>query len=105
MLNNFANSYSVLPGFGLGVGIFTISAILLFILAVGLLALKGYSLWIAARRDDKGWFVALLILNTVGILELIYLYFIADIWQKKKVHKESHTHNHSTHDHSNHSHS
>ncbi|HET9641462.1 MAG TPA: DUF5652 family protein [Candidatus Paceibacterota bacterium] len=38
-------------------------------------AAKGYALWIAARNGQKWWFIALLILNTVGILEVIYILF------------------------------
>lgn len=52
------------------------SGILLFIL-LALLAvatvLKAFALWHAARNHQALWFVALLILNTLGILELIYL--------------------------------
>jgi methionyl-tRNA synthetase len=36
---------------------------------------KGVALWKAARNNQTGWFVALIILNTVGILEITYLYF------------------------------
>jgi len=35
--------------------------------------LKGYALWHAARNSQKEWFIALLIINTFGILELVYL--------------------------------
>lgn len=35
--------------------------------------LKGFALWHAARGSQKWWFVALLVINTVGILEIIYL--------------------------------
>jgi methionyl-tRNA synthetase len=38
---------------------------------------KGLALWKAARRNDSGWFIALMILNTVGILEIIYYFFIS----------------------------
>ena len=41
------------------------------------IAWKGLALWRAAERRQKGWFVALLIINTVGILEIIYLYVVA----------------------------
>jgi len=37
---------------------------------------KGYSLWIASKNDQKKWFLALLILNTVGILEIFYIFYI-----------------------------
>lgn len=36
---------------------------------------KGFSLWRAAKNDQRNWFIAILILNTVGILEIIYLFF------------------------------
>jgi methionyl-tRNA synthetase len=41
------------------------------------LSWKGIALWKAARRNSLGWFVAILILNTVGILEIIYIFFVA----------------------------
>ena len=37
------------------------------------LVLKGIALWRSARREEKGWFIALLVLNTLGILPAIYL--------------------------------
>ena len=45
----------------------------LIIIALWTLVLKGYALWHAARNNQTGWFIALLIINTVGILEIIYL--------------------------------
>lgn len=36
---------------------------------------KGIALWVSARGSQKGWFVALLVINTAGILEIIYLLF------------------------------
>ena len=38
---------------------------------------KGLALWKAARISHKRWFVILLITNTFGILEIIYIYFVA----------------------------
>lgn len=48
------------------------------ILLVGVLValsvvLKGVALWRAAKRGERGWFVILLIVNTLGILETLYL--------------------------------
>ncbi len=34
---------------------------------------KALALWHAARRGSVVWFVVLLLLNTVGILDIIYL--------------------------------
>ncbi len=47
--------------------------ILLAIVAFWSLAWKGVALWFAARNHQKKWFVVILILNTVGILEIVYL--------------------------------
>ncbi len=35
---------------------------------------KYRALWLAAKKDSRGWFLAMLILNTVGILEILYIY-------------------------------
>lgn len=49
------------------------------VLAVVLWALawKGWALWLAARRREPVWFIILLVVNTFGILEIIYIFFIA----------------------------
>ncbi|MDD2554116.1 MAG: DUF5652 family protein [Desulfotomaculaceae bacterium] len=36
---------------------------------------KGLALWPAARNRQLAWYLALLIVNTVGILEIVYLVF------------------------------
>ena len=41
------------------------------------LAWKGVALWKAAKADSKKWFVALLIINTVGLLEILYIYLFS----------------------------
>ena len=38
---------------------------------------KGLALWYAARRGQKAWYVILLIVNTLGILEIIYIFAVA----------------------------
>lgn len=45
----------------------------LILLAFWELTWKGFALWKAARNDQSGWFVALLIVNSLGILPIIYL--------------------------------
>ena len=34
---------------------------------------KGIALWQAGKNAHLGWFIALYILNTLGILEIVYL--------------------------------
>jgi len=57
------------------VGVFTI----IFLLMVLIFVLKGYTLWLSARAGQKWWFVALFLINTLGILEIVYL-----IWFRPK---------------------
>ena len=38
---------------------------------------KGLALWTAAQREEKIWFVLLLLIQTVGILDIIYIFAIA----------------------------
>lgn len=38
---------------------------------------KGLALWTAARSGSKPWFVALLIINTLGILEILYIFWFS----------------------------
>ncbi|MDO8452770.1 MAG: DUF5652 family protein [bacterium] len=47
------------------------------------LALKGFALWRAARSNQMYWFIALLVLNTAGILPAVYL-LIDRVSKKKK---------------------
>lgn len=37
---------------------------------------KGLALWKASQRNERNWFMVILILNTFGILDLIYYYFV-----------------------------
>jgi len=37
----------------------------------------GWALWLAARRGEKWWFIILLIVNSLAILEIIYIFFVA----------------------------
>lgn len=41
------------------------------------LPLKIIGIWRAAHNEQKGWFAALLLLNTLGLLELIYLFYFS----------------------------
>lgn len=43
-------------------------------LAIWSIIWKGLALWKAARLGHKGWFIGLLVINTAGILEILYLY-------------------------------
>jgi len=46
----------------------------LFLIFVWSLIWKGLALWRAAKNAQRNWFIALLVLNTFGILEIVYLF-------------------------------
>jgi 4-amino-4-deoxy-L-arabinose transferase-like glycosyltransferase len=51
--------------------------IFVLILALWTIPWKIYAVWLAAKHNQKKWFVALLILNTVAIMEIFYIFKIA----------------------------
>ena len=44
------------------------------ILMLWSLVWKGIALWKASQNNTKVWFIVLLIVNTIGILELLYIF-------------------------------
>jgi hypothetical protein len=56
----------------------TTTAVAIGFLIVWELIWKGLALWRAAVLGDKLWYVLILILNTVGILPIIYLIVTRD---------------------------
>lgn len=43
---------------------------------IWLMVWKGLSLWQSANRKQLVWFILLLIFNTLGILEILYLLYL-----------------------------
>jgi len=48
--------------------------ILLIAIFIWTIPWKGVALWRAAKNNDRAWFLAILILNTVAILEILYIF-------------------------------
>lgn len=48
--------------------------VLITIFTIWTIMWKGYSVWTAVKHGHKGWFIALLLLNTIGILDMIYIF-------------------------------
>lgn len=71
--------------FGVEYGIFG----LLIPLAILDLVLRGFALWKSARKDQNIWFIGLLLVNSVGILPLIYLVLNRDQKEAPKKVKKS----------------
>jgi len=38
---------------------------------------KGVALWKAARNGHKWWFIALMVINTMAALEIVYIFFFS----------------------------
>ena len=57
------------------------------------LALSGYALWTAAKRNEKWWFIIFIVIHTAGILEIIYLLFVAKVSFGRRVEKKHEDHN------------
>ena len=59
---------------------FTIGALAFTVVLLWSFYWKGRALWRAAKNDNRKWFIALLVINTLGILEILYIY----VFGKKK---------------------
>jgi hypothetical protein len=77
--HSFGNYSTYLPIAGMAAG-----GALIGLLAIWDLAWKGYGMWKAARNNEPIWFVAILLLNTLGILPILYIYIFAKDVKKKK---------------------
>jgi len=45
---------------------------------------KGLALWKSGRNNQLPWFIALLIVNTLGILEIVYIFWFQKNHNPKK---------------------
>jgi len=55
------------------------------------LPFKGVALWKAAKNCHKWWFIPLLVLNTMAVLEIIYIFFFSK--KTKEIHSKNLTKN------------
>lgn len=69
----------------------TVSPMMIGVIALALWSVfwTGLSLWRAAKRGDKGWFVFFLVVHTAGVVEFLYLFFVARIFEHKASKKSS----------------
>lgn len=67
--SNLGGTFPIRMGLlGASVGMFLLPLILWS------LVWKGWALWRAAKNDSKVWFIVLLVLNTIGILDILYIF-------------------------------
>lgn len=60
---------------------------LLIALVVWSLTWKGVSMWRAAKEDSKPWFLTLLVSNTLGVLDAIYIFGVSK-WHRAAKHND-----------------
>jgi len=61
---------------------------ILALLLLWIIFWKGTALWKSARKNSPFWFVALLIINTLGILEILYIFVFSKMkFSGKKIKK------------------
>ena len=65
---------------GLILNLSRLHPLILVVITVWSIGWKGLALWHAARNNQRNWFAAILILNTVGILDILYL----KLWRVKR---------------------
>ena len=70
-LNSYIESIPIMAAPFILIG--TTFILLAVLFAAWELAWKGLALWRAARNGHKGWFIAILMVNTLGVLPIIYL--------------------------------
>ena len=56
---------------------------LIVLIALWALPWKGVALWKAARQKQPVWFIVMLIVNTLAILEILYIFIFSKLGHKK----------------------
>ncbi|MGB9681088.1 MAG: DUF5652 family protein [Minisyncoccia bacterium] len=64
--------------------LFSFASYIIYFLLVWALIWKGWALWVSARRNEKIWFIILLVINTLGLLEIFYLFIYTRFLRKKE---------------------
>jgi methionyl-tRNA synthetase len=63
---------------------FGISIWIIIVIVIWSIIWKLIALWKSARKGHIAWFIILAIVNTVGILEILYVYIFSEMDFKKK---------------------
>ena len=54
-----------------------------YLLALWAIPWKGIALWRSAKKGQFYWFIAFLIINTLGMLEILYIFVFSKMAEKK----------------------
>ena len=61
--------------------------IIIIVVSVWSTIWKGIALWKSAKKDNLVWFIVFLVVNTVGILEILYIFWFSRLGNKAKKRK------------------
>ena len=63
----------------------TLPTWLIVLVAIWSLVWKGLALWKAAAiKKNPAWFIILLVVNTIGLLEILYLFIFSEMGKTHK---------------------
>ena len=57
----------------------------MFVILVWSAIWKGLALWKAARSKHTAWFIIILVLNTLGLVEILYIFVFSKCCQKIEI--------------------
>ena len=72
---NWINNYNIFP---------ELHPVLVVLIVAWIVVWKGLALWKSARKRQEIWFIALLVINTLGILEILYVFIFSEMNRKEK---------------------
>lgn len=81
LINN-ANPAAANLAAQLGISVELLS-VLIVIITIWSLVWKGLALWKSARKNHLVWFVVMLVVNTIGILEILYIFVFSEMGKNK----------------------
>ena len=59
--------------------------LLLYVSLLWSLPWKGFALWKAAKNNQKIWFIALFVVNTMALLEIFYIFIFSQKKERKNI--------------------
>ncbi len=65
-------------------GVPGLNPVMMTLLILWTIPWKGWALWRAARKNSLWWFVALIVINTAGILDILYIFVFSEMKAKKE---------------------
>ncbi len=72
---NWISNYNMFP---------ELHPVLIVLIITWIVLWKGLALWKSARKNQEVWFIVLLVINTLGLLEILYLFVFSEMGRKDR---------------------